>query len=368
MIRILTVFTGAMCFDGITNSVYDYYNAMDRTGMQIDIVSARSTDPLMKQKFEALGCNVYPLEYRDKNTFSYIIKLIMLIRKGRYDILHAHGNSATLAFETVAALLGGCKIRIVHSRNSSCEYARVDKVLRPVMYATYTNGFACGEAAGKWLFGDRPFTVMHNGKNIQRFLFRPDVRKQYREKLNVSDDIIVLGHVGLFHKQKNHEFLIRVFQEICHSSEQYKLVLIGEGEEQTRIEQMVNELELKDKVIFLGKQINVEDWLQALDIMVFPSLFEGLPNVVLEWQLAGLHSVISDRITCECQITDQVKYLPLEVGVAAWAQYITELTVFEREGKQFEICQQFAAAGYDITTNARYLRNCYLELAKEDKR
>ena len=320
--KVLVVLTGELCFDGITNSVLNYYRAMDRSGMEIGIVSARGTNEEMRKNFEDIGCTVYPLENRDSCPAKYFVQLIGIIKRGKYDILHAHGNSATLAIETTAAYLAGCKVRIIHSRNSFCEHTKADKLLRPLMYATYTDGFSCGEKAGKWLFGNRHFTVMNNGKEIDRFLFKPEVRKSYREKLGVSADTILLGHVGLFHRQKNHPFLIDVFEEVCRHSGQYKLVLIGEGEDRGKIEEMVRQKGLTDKVIFLGRQSDVENWIQALDIMVFPSLFEGMPNVVLEWQLAGLPALISDVITKECGIMDTVSYLPLENGPAYWADQI----------------------------------------------
>ena len=365
--KVLVVLTGELCFDGITNSVLNYYRAMDRSGMEIGIVSARGTNEEMRKNFEDIGCTVYPLENRDSCPAKYFVQLIGIIKRGKYDILHAHGNSATLAIETTAAYLAGCKVRIIHSRNSFCEHTKADKLLRPLMYATYTDGFSCGEKAGKWLFGNRPFTVMNNGKEIDRFLFKPEVRKSYREKLGVSADTILLGHVGLFHRQKNHPFLIDVFEEVCRHSGQYKLVLIGEGEDRGKIEEMVRQKGLTDKVIFLGRQSDVENWIQALDIMVFPSLFEGMPNVVLEWQLAGLPALISDVITKECGIMDTVSYLPLENGPAYWADQILHTPLNDRENTKEGIQKRFIEAGFDIQENAKVLKNKYIELLEKAK-
>lgn len=365
--KVLAVLTGEMCFDGITNSVLNYYRAMDRGGMEIGIVSARGTDPEMKKNFEDIGCRVYPLENRDTSPARYFMQLMGILRREKYDILHAHGNSATLAIETTAAFLAGCPVRIVHSRNSFCEHTKADKLLRPLMYATYTDGFACGEKAGKWLFGNRPFTVINNGKDIDRFLFQPDVRRSYREKLGVSDDTILLGHVGLFHRQKNHPFLIDVFENVCQRSDQYRLVLIGEGEDREKIERLVQEKGLSDKVFFLGRRSDVDAWIQALDIMVFPSLFEGMPNVVLEWQLAGLPSLISDTITTECAVTDSVAYLPLEKGPAYWAERVLAAPLNDRLATRQDIRKRFVEAGFDITENAKVLKKKYCELVERAK-
>lgn len=365
--KVLAVLTGEMCFDGITNSVLNYYRAMDRSGMEIGIISARSTNSIMKKNFEDIGCIVYPLENRDTSPAKYFVQLMRIIRHGKYDILHAHGNSATLAIETTAAFLAGCKVRIVHSRNSFCEHTKVDRLLRPLMYATYTNGFACGEKAGQWLFGDRPFTVINNGKDIERFLFKPDVRQHYREKLGASKDTILLGHVGLFHRQKNHPFLIDIFEEVCRRSDNYRLVLIGEGEEREKIEGLVREKGLANKVIFLGSRSDVDALLQALDIMVFPSLFEGMPNVVLEWQIAGLPALISDTITRECGIMDNVSYLPLEKGPIYWAEQVLHTQIEDRESTRQNIQQRFIEAGFDIRENAKVLKKIYIDLLRNIK-
>jgi glycosyltransferase involved in cell wall biosynthesis len=262
----------------------------------------------------------------------------------------------------VAAAIAGCHVRIIHSRNSSCEHIKADKLLRPLMYATYTDGFACGQKAGEWLFKNRPFTIMKNGKDIDRFLFDKEKREEYREKLHTTENEILLGHVGLFHRQKNHDFLIDVFAEICKRKNNYKLVLMGEGDEKQRIQEKVKALGLAQRVIFLGQQTNVEDWLQAMDIMVFPSLFEGMPNVVLEWQICGLPALISSEITQECKITDGVKYLPLDKGAAYWADQILQTEIVDRDGKQEAIKKVFAEAGFDIRKNAEILRTKYEEL------
>ena len=363
--KVLVVLTGAMIYDGITNSVYNYYSAMDRTDMDIDIVSARSTMAEIKEKFENININVYQLECRDSHPLKYMLKLYGLLREKKYDIIHAHGNSATLALETMTAWLAQCKVRIVHSRNTSCEHEKIDKIMRPIMYATYTDGFACGQEAGKWLFKNRDYTVINNGKNIDKFLFDSLARQAYRQKLGVSDEMILLGHVGLFHKQKNHDFLIDIFNEIHKESSNYKLVLIGEGEEKERIYQKVKNANLEDDVLFLGCQNDVEGWLQALDIMVFPSWFEGMPNVVLEWQIAGLQALISDRITRECKITENVEYFPLELEAKHWAQKIMSIPVCQRDGKQEIVKEIFGKAGYDININARFLKQKYIDLIEK---
>ena len=363
--KLLVILTGEMGFDGITNSVLNYYKAMDRSDMIIHVASARRTDEQMKRNFESIGCKVIPLENRDEHPVKYFCNLVKMIFHEKYDIVHAHGNSATLVIETTAAMLAGCKVRVVHSRNSFCEHIKVDKLFRPLLYATYTDGFACGEKAGRWLFGNRNYTIVQNGKNIDQFLFNPDKRVEYRKKLNADDGEVLIGHVGLFHRQKNHPFLIEIFKNVCDVSDRYKLVLIGDGADRQIIEAMVNENGLSNKVVFLGRQTNVSDWLNALDVMVFPSLFEGMPNVVLEWQINGLSAIISDNITRECNVTGTVEFYPLDKGAKKWAEKILKMDIRNRDGEQEKIKEVFSEAGYDIKKNAEKLKILYSHLLKK---
>lgn len=367
MIKVLAILTGELCFDGITNSVLNYYSSMDHSNMKIGIVSARKTDPLMKKKFEEIGCKVFPLENRDNNTINYMINLISIIKKEKYNIVHAHGNSGTLAIEMIAAKLSGCPVRIVHSRNSFCEHKKIDKLLRPLMYVFYTDGFSCGQKAGEWLFKQRPFTIINNGKEIEKFMFNPEIRYKFRNQLNCKENEVLLGHVGLFHKQKNHKFLIEIFEQICLKRNNYRLILIGEGENKKEIQQIVQEKGLEEKVSFLGRQTNIHEWLQALDIMIFPSFFEGMPNVVLEWQLAGLPAVISDVITKECALMKNVSFLSLEKNAEFWAKYILEIDLDDRINTKEEIRKKFIKNGFDIYENAKFLKKKYKELLEKRK-
>lgn len=362
MLKILIINSVGLKLEGITNSIISYLEAFERSDMEIDFALVNQTcHPKILEIIKEADCGIHILPPRKKKTFRYFLALFHLIRKNRYNIVHAHGNSATLAIEMWAAKLAGCKVRIVHSRNTCSDYPKLDKILRPFLNVSYTQGFACGIEAGKWLFGKNEFRVIPNGKDISKFAYDPQKRNEYRSKLNLVNKIVI-GHAGNFNYQKNHEFLIKIFKELACKDTRYVLYLMGDGPLRPQIEKMVKESELTERVFFTGSISNMADMLQAMDIMVFPSRFEGLPNVVLEWQIACLPSLISDTITKECKLTDIVFYMSLEEGPAAWADKIRSIEIVDREDIKDSVLKQIRTAGFDIKENANQLKEIYYQL------
>lgn len=362
MLKILIINTIGLDFEGITQSIISYLEAIDRSDMDIDFaLVSRNYNPKMLDIIKKMGCNIQMLPLRMKDTFRYFLALYRLIHQNRYDIVHAHGNSATLALEMWAAKLAGCKVRIAHSRNTCTSYPRLDKFLRPFFNLSYTQGFACGIQAGKWLFKDNEFQVIPNGKDISKFSYSSNKRMEYRKKLKLTDKVVI-GHAGNFNYQKNHEYLLQIFKELASEDKHYVLYLMGEGSLRPQIEKIVEDYGLAEQVVFTGSIANMADMLQAMDIMVFPSRFEGLPNVVLEWQIACLPCVISDSITKECQITDLVSYMSLEEGASAWAEKIRSIEIIDREEIKDSVLEQIRRAGFNIKENAKKLKEIYYEL------
>lgn len=365
--KILCINTNGLRNDGITNSILNYYAHMDRSDMTVDILETRFVEKNVEQKFLNLGIGLKKTKPRN-NVISYIISTALLIKKEGYDIVHIHGSSALLSIELLAAWLGGCKIRIAHSRNTTCKHEKLDKLLKLPFVLLCTERFACGEDAGKWLFGNREFSVINNGKDLDAFEFNVSVRTRMRKKYNL-EKYTVIGHVGNFNYQKNHNFLINVFADIVRKSDNYRLVLIGTGTEyleKTKVQ--VREMGLAEKVIFMGSIDNVAEMLCAMDVMLLPSHYEGLPNVVLEWQLSGLPSFISDKITKECRVTELVHFLPIDKGKDIWVQGITNTKIQEdylRLEKSKAAHKIMKMNGYDIQENAVQLKEKYKKMIQE---
>lgn len=367
--KLLIIATSKFEMDGITGSIMNYYRYMDKTDMTIDFVLPNELPNYLQDDIveDKTKIHVLPMKLRKKRPISYILKLKKIIKEGNYDIVHAHGSSAILFLEMYAAKLARCPIRIAHSRNTKCDHPIVDKILRPFFYQNYTHGFACGKKAGEWLFPKRKFTIITNGNDIQKNQYNKQIREEYRKKYNL-DDKKVIGHVGNFNYQKNHEFLIEIFDQLVKLDDSYYLVLIGEnrvnGKIKEEIEQKVKEKGLSQKVLFVGKTPEVAKWIQAMDIMVFPSRFEGLPNVVIEWQIACLPCVISSEITEEVQLTDLVKFMSLKDKPEKWAEEINNIKIINRETIKNKTIDEIREKGFDVKENAKFLKETYQELIR----
>lgn len=366
MVKILMIL-GGLGKEGITNSVLTYLENLDMTDLDMTLGVAGKAEEMALDRAKKLGIKIEFLPGRNVEPVKYFFSLKDLVKKEKYDIVHVHGNSATLGIDMLAAKMGGVKVRIAHSHNTSCSHIYLDKLLRPLFYSTYTKGAACGADAGKWLFQNRDFVVIPNGKYIPTFLFDEGKRARIRNELDI-DDKIILGHVGMFNSQKNHRFLIEMFKELCKKSNKYVLCLFGsDGGTQSEIETLVKKHALEDKVLFMGYKDNVADYLSAMDIMLLPSLYEGLPTVVIEWQISGLPSLISDTITSECVIMENVKRLSITSGVKEWINEIIQIEPEDRCKKRDAIISAMRENGYDIEYDAERLKNMYVELMESKK-
>ena len=365
--RILVVNTIGLEYEGITSSILSYLAAMDRKGMTIDFVAVKTPNPCILSEIEKMGCSVYRLPARNQRPAAYFLELRRLIARNRYDIVHAHGNSATLFVEMLAARMGGCRLRIAHSHSTFCEHPVFDRLLRTLFYLCYTDALACGEGAGHWLFSGRPFLVIPNGKDINKFAFDPQARMEYRKKYGLEKKIVI-GHVGNFIRLKNHFFLIDAFRELAATDCTYQLVLIGDGPLRPEIEHRIWEYGLQERVLLAGRTHDVPHFLQAMDIMALPSLYEGLPNVVLEWQIAGLPCIVSDKVTSECKVTELVSFVPLEDGPAAWAEVFKKIKIPDRSAIDQQVRAKMAEAGYDIRENVKLLKAHYQQMIKAERR
>lgn len=362
--KAICILSGGILNDGITNSVLLYYKYMDKENIRIDILQNNDPDELMQKKIVESGIFIRNVGKRNKLP-GYFLNLMKLIKREKYDIVHVHGSSALMTIELLAAKLGGCKVRIAHSRNTTCSHMKIDRFLRPLFHLLCTSRLACGEDAGKWLFDNHEFTIMHAGKNFPDYKFSQDMREKIRRERGWENHYVI-GHVGNFNYQKNHEFLIKTFAKLAWNNQKYMLVLMGMETENgyfAKAENLVKTYRLEKQVVFMGSIDHVPEMLQAMDLMLLPSFFEGLPNVVLEWQIAGLPCIISDTITKECTVTDFVKYLPIDQGESMWMEEIIyqEAHSVDRKKNSVYACEKLAA-GFDIHKNSQVLKQLYTDL------
>ncbi len=360
MKKVLIVLTGGLLNDGITLSLIDLLKSIKDDQLSIDVLNSNNASIECLNNFEKVDCNIIDSPNRKKKPIQYILFLNGLLKNGDYDVIHVHGSSYIMGLELFVAKMNGVPLRIAHSRNTKTNNKLLHMLFKGIFFSSYNYALACGNDAGRWLFGNRSFQIVHNGKNLEKFRYNEIIRKKIREKYNIGDNVL-FGHVGNFNYQKNHSFLIDVFNDYHKKNSRSILMLVGHGPLEDDIKKKVSQLQLQDSVIFTGSVDNVYELLQGMDIMLFPSLFEGLPNVVLEWQAAGLMSLISDTITDECKVSDLIGFLPINQGTSEWISEIDRILEMNiNRQKLSELgCQELAKHGFDIHESAEKIRKLY---------
>lgn len=332
-------------------------------GMELPISLLVTTDaPLpFEVEFTGKGGSIYRICSRRENPFKYIADLIRFFATHQdVGILHIHLNTCSSIAPAVIGRCFGC-ICIAHSHNSSVWAGRVTKVLHTInkaflpLFAQYR--FACSESAGKYMFGKRRFEVFKNGIDVNAMSFSASGRERIRQAFGLEDAFVV-GHVGKLCYIKNQSFLLDIFEQLHKIKPNSALLLVGEGADQAQLEEKVRAANLTDSVIFAGRRGDVADLLSAMDIFVFPSLFEGLPFTLVEAQASGLPILASDTVTNEVRLTDLVEFVSLNEPPTFWAERITQTTAGAGRGGYAEVLNR---AGYNAKTTAEKLQNFYLE-------
>lgn len=353
--KILNISTVELDKNGVSRCILSYFEKICSSTIQVDIVAPNIVSDDIKELIKSKKAYLYELPLRKKNTVKYFFTLIKIIKQEKYDIVHAHGNSCTLAIELLAAKIAGCNIRIAHSHSTSCKHQKANKILRPIFELSCTDRFACGEKAGKWLFRNKKFKVIYNSVDIEKYKPNDKIRKNMRSKLDIHPNDFLLGHVGAFNDVKNHDFMVNLIKKLNYSDykRKYKLILIGDGENKKNIEQKVLDNNLIDSVKFTGNVSNVTEYLQAIDLFLLPSIYEGVPYVLIEAQASGINCIVSKAVSKEADVTGNVKFIDLNVQ-----EWINEIENSPKEkNSHVDINEK-----YDLNKNSIKLIELYKEI------
>lgn len=359
----IKVLTAASKLDitGISTVIMNYCSHMDPSRFEIIIAAGEPISDIYREKCKCLGIKLYELPDRWKASGSYYKKLNGIIKETRPDILHVHGNSATMSIELFLAWLHGIKVRIPHAHNTTCTGMRLHKMLFPVFSRLYTQAFACGNKAGEWLYKGKPFYIIPNGFDTERFKFNQRSRDKIRSKLNLAEAFII-GHIGRFNPQKNQPFLISIFERYASEHEDAVLLLTGTGPDFEKTKNIVDKSPYKDKIILYGETDAPEDLYSAMDVFVLPSRYEGLPVVLVEAECSGLYCIISDTVTDEMNIGDHITSLSLDDDLKKWCEAIESVPVTDRAA--FYEDNTAAIHKYDIAANAVRLEELYTDFVE----
>lgn len=316
---------------GIEAVVMNYYRHMDRTKVQFDFYFAEESRLPQRQELEELGAGIYPIPSYS-HPIAYHKALYTALQQGGYRIVHAHLSTMSL-FSLFAAYRAGIPVRICHS-HSTAHWSEGKKtlfkyILRPFNKIFATDWFACGEIAGRWMYGDKAFdigkvTVIPNAIDIVKFAYDPAARVALRKELNIPQDAFVAGHVGRFTYAKNHAFLLKIFAELLKTYPNAFLLLVGEGELEKQIRKQAQALSLQKKVIFTGVRQDVNKLYSVMDVFCMPSRYEGMPVVAWEAQANGLPSAFSANISPEAIKADCCTRFSVRAGPREWVKVLSK--------------------------------------------
>lgn len=315
---------------GVESVVMNYYRHIDRSKIQFDFICDNDSTNIPYDEIEKLGGRVILVPPYQK-VFKYQKELKRIFKENKYKIVHSHINTLSV-FPLYAAKCAKVPVRIAHSHSTTNkkEWKKnlLKQVLRQFSKVYATNYMCCSELAGRWLFGNKEYDkgnvyLLNNAIDLDKFKYDEKIRKQKRKELNINDSTLVIGHIGRFVAQKNHTFLIDIFNEVHKQNNDSLLMLVGQGPLMNEIQEKVNNLGLKDSVIFLGQRNDANELYQAMDIFVLPSLYEGLGTVLIEAQINDLYVLASTEVPLEAQISNKIEFLNLNKDL--WKQRMIDL-------------------------------------------
>lgn len=352
---------------GVEAVVMNYYRNIDKEKIQFDFICDSDSTDIPYKEIEDLGGKVILVPPYQK-IFKYHKELKRVLKEGNYKIVHSHINTLSV-FSLYAAKKAGVPVRIAHSHSTTNkkEWKKnlLKQVLRPLAKKYATHYFACTEHAGRWMFNNKEINkgnvyILNNAIDLDKYKYSKKTRDKKREELGIKENAFVIGHIGRFVKQKNHEFIIDVFNEIHKENKNAILLLIGQGPLMDEIKEKVKELKLTRCVKFLGQRNDANELYQAFDTFFFPSLYEGLGMVAIEAQVSGLPCVVSTEVPSIAKVTDCLEFLELEDTINTWKNTILDKVSEKRKSHVEEVRK----AGYDIKEEVTKLEKKYRELSK----
>lgn len=370
MINILEVFGEPIFYGGQESFVMDFLRHMDKTDLHIDLLTPYFCDnhQFMQEvgswggKIVTFGLKFSPGQSR----FNIVEGLDVYLKTNKYDIVHVHsGSISVLALVAECAKKNNvCKV-IVHSHCGIEKKTPKNFLMRQYGNYKMKNNVdiycACSKVAGKAKFTDAivkgRLKIVNNGIDLGKYRFNPEIRERIRKALGIGSSTYVIGHAGRFSYQKNHKFLVEIFKTYSEANDNTVLILLGDGELKYDVVKQIEALKLKEKVFMPGNVNNVYEYLQAFDIFLLPSRYEGLPMVGVEAQAAGLPTIVSANVSDELAMIETFKFLPINRGADVWVEQIKKFVGLERRDQSENILTH----GYDINATAVKIREMYIQ-------
>ena len=352
MKRVLCILS-CMNAGGAETFLMKIYRQLDRTKYQMDFCVNIFEEGFYDKEIIKMGGRIFHIPSKSDNLKEFKRQLTTIIKEDHYEsVLRITSNTMGFLDLKVAKKAGAkvCAARSSNSNDPAGIKAKVAHRLGRILYGKYVDvKIAPSDLAAIYTFGEQSYKngeviILHNALDLDVYKFEPEERKRIRSEFGVKESEILCGHVGRFSPQKNHDFLIDIFSELCKERSNYKLLLVGNGELEEKIREKCSDKGLQDKVIFAGVRSDIPAILSAMDVFVFPSLYEGMPNTVIEAQATGLPCVISDTITKEADVTGLVKYVSLS-DMKCWISTIKNMLNMPRRN----MSELMNSKGYGIS-------------------
>jgi len=368
-VRVLHI-VGAMYPGGMENFIMNLYEHIDRSKVQFDFAVHARKPGDYKDRIEAMGGRIFELPRLTRHPVQNLRALNRLVRDNGYAVVVRHTANALVTPQLLAARLGGA-LTVCHSHNETDPARMLHYAGRMLMRISADRRMACSQKAGEWMYGKLPFEVVRNAIDIDRFAYSEEGERRIRSQTGTAGAHIY-GHIANFIASKNHMFLIDVFEQIAEKDPDAVLLCLGEGELRPAIEAKIASCRCRDRIILAGMRTDVADCMSAMDVLLFPSVFEGLPLTLIEAQAASLPCLVSDTVTENVVVTEGlVSFESIREPAGVWAGRAAELMEAGRKAEKKSIRrpqkESIAAAGYDISkVAAEYERFCLA--AKDGKR
>lgn len=358
---------------GVNQYVFSNLKFIDKSRYHFDFATLSRKPLAFENELKEQGCKVHYIScYAEDNEQQFTDELNAIFDEG-YDAIHLHTSFWRGFLIEQVAMQRKIPIVIVHSHSTMIDIDNEKK--RKEMLTTHeklkvlfnsdlaTHFCACSNLAADWLFGEQiprdRIEILNNAVDTDKFSYKPDVRNEYRKELNL-ENCFVIGHIGRFTYQKNHDILIDIFRRVCKGISNVKLLLIGSGDLQSDIQKKVDEYNLSDKVLFLGERNDIPALLMAMDVFALPSRFEGLPITLIEAQTTGLKCLASCFVTEESRITPNLEILPYNIDF--WIDKIIEIA--KNSYARTDMSDEITKAGYSIKEQIKILEKIYKQANK----
>ena len=355
-IKVLTGFIIDGKAGGIDKYLLTFLEQVHSEFVQVDFLT-NHMDADLKKKLEQYGSRLYEVANLKQPNLQYR-QICDIIQKNKYDVTYFNISTAISRIGPQAAFDCNVPIRVIHSHSTGndCSNPYKRKLLdflhnkyKKQLYKTANRFYACSKTAGLWLFPEKvvesnQFKIIHNAVDAKKFAYNVTLRNQLRDELNLTDKYVI-GHVGNFCYPKNYPLLLEIFRSLLKKNSQAVLLLVGTGPDFEQVKESVNAMGMQDNVIFLGQRKDVHCIMQAMDVFILPSRFEGLALVAIEAQAAGLPCVFSTGMSDEAKITEEVIYLSTDAPIENWVDAIDSFKDCKRRNTENEIIN----AGYDVS-------------------